>query len=296
MKKTVKRKVSILLALIMLFFPVGNISIAPVLGYTNTVYAESKSSYKEIKNYIKNQYDSMIYQGIVGEGELWTYYIKYNKNTDALVLELISFKDVSEDEAKLTLRLTPAPYMKGKTDVFIEYEKDEDLVITATTKVPLRKIKTSNAITYKIADNNGNDYSEKEDLQESFRDVFDKGMEYWEELLSHSKYHLKDLGIKKYKKRKKLVHHDGDYVCHGCGARFTCWKDAANHCDEDMYTCSKCGKTFYDANEASKHGYEVCDCDILSCSGGGYSGHSCSEDYNIRWGEIMQALSKVQLP
>jgi hypothetical protein len=44
-------------------------------------------------------------------------------------------------------------------------------------------INRSNAISYKIIDNEGNDYSEKEDLQECFRDVFDEGMGYWEKEL-----------------------------------------------------------------------------------------------------------------
>ena len=49
--------------------------------------------------------------------------------------------------------------------------------------------------------------------------------------------------VTEYTTETQTIHHDGEYVCNGCGATFTSASAAADHCDNGSDTCYYSGYT-----------------------------------------------------
>ena len=98
MKKTVKRKVSILMALIMLFLPIANLF---------TIQAASKKPLNEVKKYIEAQEDSTI---SVSDATGNKYSILYDNKKDVLTFGC----DIKNAETEINVKMTGKANMKGK--------------------------------------------------------------------------------------------------------------------------------------------------------------------------------------
>jgi hypothetical protein len=132
-----------------LLFIVVIMTITPVLGYTNTVYAGTDDALDEIKG---------IFEGYT-YGKVWNMYssksclegtIKYDKEADVLTFELVSYKDENKKERELTLRMMPDSNMSGDADISIEYRKRKGLVLTATGEINVQKCKSAKTIKRNI--------------------------------------------------------------------------------------------------------------------------------------------------
>ncbi len=241
---------------------VSIVALTSVIG-SSTVSAGTDNSYEDAKNYI--QFNTKIGSGFNNGTNNYNYIIGYNEADDTLYFEFDSYKGATQEERNLTLRVDTNPYFKGKASITMEYEDGEN-ILKATAKCNLMKLKSSKNITFKIVDSRGKNYSSNRKIQKHLRTVFDVGMACCDSVLYEEKgYHLRDIGIEKYKYNiGMIIHHDGDYTCCGCGAHFTTQYAVNAHCEQD-----------------------------INCAGAGWTGSPGWNEDDTSWDEILNALSKA---
>ncbi len=179
----------------LLFFIVAIIALTHVVSDVIPISAGTKANLKKVKKYIGKQEKSQI----SGWYEGYYYGVVYDEDFDALSFVFFKYTDAKMEDCDIMMRLDMPSNMKGEGDISMVYKEDGSEWY-AKGKINPRKCKASEDITYKITDNNGNDCSEDGFYQEGFHHLFDAGMALCDECLyDETGYHLKALGIKKFK-------------------------------------------------------------------------------------------------